>query len=336
MKRRKGNDLHEPARLQAATGKGDEMSAVMKQEGSEVLEQVVIQGDLSNLKPADRVMYYKQVCESLGLNPLTKPFEYIALNGKLTLYAKRDATEQLRKINGVSIIIKAREVVEGCYVVTAQATDKTGRHDESIGAVPIDNLKGEARSNALMKAETKAKRRVTLSICGLGLLDETEVSSIPGAYPEPQAGLPAAPINPTTGALAALTADQQTIVMETAEAIKAAFAEDKAMDGYALYSTSGFDNDAKVACWSLLPSEIRSALKRMHQAEEAAENGTISASQKKHLEALIKEYKLKREAVKTWCKAEYGKEHFKDLTPTEYADLEQVLKDMKAAAQESA
>ena len=32
-----------------------------------------------------------------------------------------------------------------------------------------------------MKAETKAKRRVTLSICGLGMLDETEVETIPGA-----------------------------------------------------------------------------------------------------------------------------------------------------------
>jgi hypothetical protein len=34
-----------------------------------------------------------------------------------------------------------------------------------------------------MKAETKAKRRVTLSICGLGLLDETEIETIPGAAP---------------------------------------------------------------------------------------------------------------------------------------------------------
>jgi hypothetical protein len=30
-----------------------------------------------------------------------------------------------------------------------------------------------------MKAETKAKRRVTLSICGLGMLDESEVESLP-------------------------------------------------------------------------------------------------------------------------------------------------------------
>jgi len=34
-----------------------------------------------------------------------------------------------------------------------------------------------------MKAETKAKRRVTLSICGLGLLDETEVETVSTAVP---------------------------------------------------------------------------------------------------------------------------------------------------------
>jgi hypothetical protein len=32
-----------------------------------------------------------------------------------------------------------------------------------------------------MKCETKAKRRVTLSFCGLGMLDESEVESVPGA-----------------------------------------------------------------------------------------------------------------------------------------------------------
>lgn len=147
----------------------------------ESLEAVLVKGDLQSLKPAERIAYYQAVCESVGLNPLTQPFAYITLNGKLTLYAKRDATDQLRLIHSISIKIAAREVVEGCYVVTAQASTPAGRTDESIGAVPIEGLKGEARSNAIMKSETKAKRRVTLGICGLAFLDETEVASIPGA-----------------------------------------------------------------------------------------------------------------------------------------------------------
>ena len=43
-------------------------------------------------------------------------------------------------------------------------------------------LKGEVRANAILKAVTKAKRRATLSICGLGWLDESEVAD----YSAPQ------------------------------------------------------------------------------------------------------------------------------------------------------
>ena len=148
-----------------------------------VLEQVVIQGDLSKLSPADRVAYYKQVCESVGLNPLTRPFDYIELNGKLTLYAKRDAADQLRKMHGVSVKVTSKEVVDGLMIVEVQATDRTGRIDEDMGAVNIAGLRGEAKANAMAKAVTKAKRRVTLSICGLGWLTDAEIDAIPSATP---------------------------------------------------------------------------------------------------------------------------------------------------------
>lgn len=149
-----------------------------------LVESVVIQGDLAKLSPADRVLYYHEVCDSLGLNPLTKPFQYITLNGKLVLYASRDATDQLRASRGISVEITAREWLQdaGLYVVTASAK-LADRKDSSIGAVSVKGLNGESLANALMKAETKAKRRVTLSIAGLGMLDETEVSSIPDATP---------------------------------------------------------------------------------------------------------------------------------------------------------
>jgi len=159
----------------------------------EIMESVIVRGDLAKLQPEERAKYYSTVCQSIGLNPLTKPFEYITLNGKLTLYARKDATDQLRSLRGVSVVIVSRERVEDVYVVTARATTSDGRSDESIGAVAIGNAKGEALANALMKAETKAKRRVTLSICGLGMLDETEVESIPAAHVAPApAGLPPA------------------------------------------------------------------------------------------------------------------------------------------------
>jgi hypothetical protein len=142
------------------------------------LEHVLLKGDLSVLSPEQKVSHYHAVCASLNLNPLTKPFEYIKLNGKEVLYAKRDATDQLRNTNNISVNIISREKIEDVFVVTAQATTPNGRCDESVGAVNVSGLKGEPLANALMKAETKAKRRVTLSICGLGVLDETEIETI--------------------------------------------------------------------------------------------------------------------------------------------------------------
>lgn len=144
-----------------------------------VIEQVMIKGDLSALQPQQKVEYYAKVCESVGLNPLTKPLEYIRLNGKEVLYATKGATEQLRNIHKISIKIVARDKIEDVYVVTAEATGTDGRCDSATGAVAISGLKGEQLANAFMKAETKAKRRVTLSICGLNMLDESEVESIP-------------------------------------------------------------------------------------------------------------------------------------------------------------
>ena len=157
------------------------------------VEAALIQGDLSKLTEPQRIQYYLKMCETVGLNPTTKPFDYHTWNGKTILYASKSCAEQLRSIHKVSVTIKNRETIGDSYVVTASASLPDGRVDESLGAVAINGLKGDAFCNALMKAETKAKRRVTLSICGLGMLDETEVETIPGAQFAPQPAPKVAP-----------------------------------------------------------------------------------------------------------------------------------------------
>lgn len=144
-----------------------------------VLEDVVIRGDLSKLSQQEKLVYYKTVCDAVGVNPATRPFEYLTLKGRVVLYARRECTEQLRKRDNISICITAREKVGDTYVVIARAELPSGRSDESTGVVSIKGLQGDDLANALMKAETKAKRRVTLSICGMGILDETELDTIP-------------------------------------------------------------------------------------------------------------------------------------------------------------
>ena len=154
--------------------------------GGEIMESVLLKGDLAKLTPEERTRYYNEVCRSLGLNPLTQPFAYITLNGRLQLYALRACADQLRKINGVSLEIVSREVNDGILTVHVRAKLLDGRVDEDLGSVPFpDELKGEGRANAELKAVTKAKRRATLSICGLGWLDETEIESIPASAKRP-------------------------------------------------------------------------------------------------------------------------------------------------------
>ena len=141
------------------------------------MELALLGGDLGKLSEKDRAAYYSKVCESVGLNPLTWPFEYIKLDGKLKLYAKKDCADQLRNLRGVSISKAETRIENGLAIVEVTATTKDGRSDCDMGCVPIAGLSGNALGNALMKAVTKAKRRVTLSICGLGWLDETEVEA---------------------------------------------------------------------------------------------------------------------------------------------------------------
>lgn len=143
------------------------------------VELALVKNDLSKLTAEERLSLYNKTCESLGLNPLTSPFGYIEFKGgKLSFYALKNCTDQLRSIHNISIEITAKSKVDDLYVITAQAKMPSGRIDEDMGTVSIKGLSGEALGNAMLKAITKAKRRVTLSICGLGMLDETEAETI--------------------------------------------------------------------------------------------------------------------------------------------------------------
>jgi hypothetical protein len=154
----------------------------LQQKEAAVTASIIIDGDLSRLHPSDKVLYYRGYCERLGLDPFTKPFDLLRLNGREVLYLTRSGAQQLNKMHGVSHQIISRELMQepGIFQVIARATLPDGRFTESMSAVSIANLKGEAYCNALMKAETKAKRRSTLDLLGLGILSEEEAVSLPG------------------------------------------------------------------------------------------------------------------------------------------------------------
>lgn len=146
-----------------------------------IIESLVLGGDVGKLTPAQKVQYVGYRCKQLGLDPAAQPFQLLRLQGKEVLYATAAATQQLCQSRGLSVAITKREVIEGIYCVEARVTDKEGRFTENMGTVPLDGLKGEVRSNAMLKCTTKAIRRTVLAHCGLGVMDETEVETIPTA-----------------------------------------------------------------------------------------------------------------------------------------------------------
>lgn len=164
--------------------------------GTRVIESLVLRGDLSGLGPAERARFYTQMCEGLGLNPHAQPFAFLRLNGKEVLYATRGATDQLAAIHKLN-----REIVDGPKVIdlagtklvyaVCRATHPNGRVETATATVPlVDPV------NVLMKCETKAKRRATLSILGLGVLDEMELETIPANVQEPGGGVDLAQASP--------------------------------------------------------------------------------------------------------------------------------------------
>ena len=149
-----------------------------------IIESIVTKGDLSGLNQVQKVAYYNYRCKQIGLDPSAKPFDLLNLSGKQVLYANAGATQQLCNIHKLSTQITTKERIDDIYIVSVRVTGADGRISENQGAVSVGNLRGDALANAVLKCTTKAIRRSVLAHCGLGMLDETEVETIPDARKE--------------------------------------------------------------------------------------------------------------------------------------------------------
>lgn len=171
-------------------------------EGALLAKLIDAQGDLEVLTPEERLRYYKAVCAKLGLDPTTQPFFVLRTrDGQVRLYLNRGGAEALRRIHGVSIQI-ARTAMGGnpnapsYYEVVVEAQTPDGRKEQAVAVADLRGKRGNDLENAILAAETKAKRRATLSILALGslALDETEALSM--------VGVRLGRIDPETGQLA--------------------------------------------------------------------------------------------------------------------------------------
>jgi len=129
----------------------------------------------------ERAGYVATLCRALRLNPLTRPAQFINLSGREVLYLTRTATDQLAAMHNLNRrTVDGPRVVDICGtkvgVCTVEVSLPSGRSETATATLPAADF-----VNLYMKLETKAKRRGTLSILGLGVLGEDEVETIPGA-----------------------------------------------------------------------------------------------------------------------------------------------------------
>lgn len=117
------------------------------------LADVVLQGDLSKLNDRQKVEYYVARCHAAGLDPATRPFEYLTLKGKHVLYATKACTDQLSGNHKLNIEIVDRHMNNDAKIfeVQCRVTFPGGRYVEDMAALDVSGLKGEMLANALMK-----------------------------------------------------------------------------------------------------------------------------------------------------------------------------------------
>lgn len=258
------------------------------------LLSLVTDGDASKLNDAQKLAYYKARCEVAGLDYRAQPFAYIRLNGKLTLYALKACTDQLAAKHGIRCEILSQVTEEGIRVVTVRATAADGRQTDEIGAVAVKGLQGEALCNAYMKCATKAKRRATLAICGLGMLDETELDTIPSAKPEPKIQMPRR------------LSEVKAVVEPRGE--------------YAAIEVENSDRTDEHE------EVIETALKASIAVNEEAEQGVIDEGQRRRLFALMREGGHSKESVSAWLLREHGISSSKNIPVSRYQAIAERLK----------
>jgi hypothetical protein len=134
-----------------------------------------------------KLEYYQSMCSAFGLDPIKKPFGLIKFrDGKEQLYALKSCSEQLADHRHISIQKISEEKDEDTYTVWVRASYKDAasegdtRNCDNVGVVPYSGSAVD-KANAKMKAFTKASRRAVLSLCGAGMLDESELDTVQGA-----------------------------------------------------------------------------------------------------------------------------------------------------------
>ena len=148
----------------------------------EVIEQL-IRGDVSSVPREALLRYVFTFCERVGISPLAVPFSLMKTQQGMQLVANRNFYDAVASKYSVSRECVGEGFFEGTklYFTRYRATTPDGRVTEDMALVDTAGLNGKDLANAIMKAHTKGRNRVTRAHLGFPFPDETEAETVPGA-----------------------------------------------------------------------------------------------------------------------------------------------------------
>lgn len=125
--------------------------------------------------------YREAIAKVQGIDPLMLDFIWMddaetGLKNRV-LYAKRGVAEILRQKLGIRTTSLVPYESSGWLMFTATGVDKDGRQEMAVGSAYLEGLKADKKAHAVMTAQTRAVRRLTMQFVTGGILDETEVQA---------------------------------------------------------------------------------------------------------------------------------------------------------------
>ena len=147
-----------------------------------VVEQL-IRGDVSSVPREALLRYIFTFCERVGISPLAVPFSLMKTQRGMQLVANRNFYDAVASKYAVSRECVGEGFFEGTdlYFTRYRASTPDGRVTEDMALVDTTGLNGNDLANAIMKAHTKGRNRVTRAHLGFPFPDETEAETVPGA-----------------------------------------------------------------------------------------------------------------------------------------------------------
>lgn len=148
------------------------------EEATSALTHYLGTGDLSRLSGEQRAALYLDTCQSLGINPRTRPFDWIEFydpetkSKKLTLYPNKACADQLAYQHRIRVRTVEEKIVGSLFKVVVEGTMLDGRTETNVSYLDLtdrdgNQLKGQRLGNAFMKGHTKAKRRLVFGMLGM-------------------------------------------------------------------------------------------------------------------------------------------------------------------------